>query len=448
MQVSTDPGADITVDTNDIEHLLHPLFASPDGDVLLGTQAGGILFRVHSHTLKTTSGWFRTMFSLPQKSEKPASTTTIAVDEDAHTLETLLRMICGLPILPITSYDEIDALLYAAEKYDMPGPMSIVRVLIMTPELLQHPLRLYAVACRFGWEVEAKFASTQTLHINLHDAEHRPALQRLGTDALLNLFDLHRRRREGLRKRLDDPPFVGGGTTVCQACGSVIDYHTWRELKYKIILEMDVRPLGDTIVNTGLLDWNESKACWSAKCPNVDCDRVLYDKGQTLLVIKDFLYTTTMSMLRALRAAPIRTHKFVAVPPRQFPHPHRYSAPLGLRANSTSAPAPRHRFVIYAPDATDEGAYARRMEVREKHLALARRLSGEGFIKLGGAMLTPESIESPTAERKIIGSVFICEAESLAQVRKYAEEDLYYTAGVWDKEKLVILPFQAATPFP
>jgi hypothetical protein len=196
--------------------LFHPDFASTDGDVILGAKSGDVLFRTHSFVLKTTSGWFRTMFSLPQKCE-PVTPDVIYMDEDAHTLESLLRMACGLPILPLTSYDAVDALLYAAEKYDMPGPMSIIRILVMTPPLLNNPLRLYAVACRFGWETEAKYASTETLTLDLHAEPHHAALKNLSSSALLELFQLHRDRREGLRTRLDDPPFVGGGTAVCFA---------------------------------------------------------------------------------------------------------------------------------------------------------------------------------------------------------------------------------------
>lgn len=44
-------------------------------------------------------------------------------------------------------------------------------------------------------------------------------------------------------------------------------------------------------------------------------------------------------------------------------------------------------------------------------------------------MLTPESI-TPGAEKKMVGSVFICEAESLESVRKLMENDVYYTSGV------------------
>lgn len=243
--------------------LLHPLFSNPDGDVILGSKDGKVLFRTHAFVLKTTSGWFRTLFSLPQKCP-PVEPDVIYMEEGAAILESLLSMACGLPIIPPTNYDAVDSLLFAAEKYDMPGPLSIIRMLVMTPPFLSQPLRLYAVACRFGWEAEAQYASTQSLSLDLHSELHCASLQSLSTLALLNLLQMHRDRREALRRRLDDPPFVGGGTAVCVACGWQIDYHTWRELKYKIILEMDVRPLGDTVVNAGLLEWPEAKACWSA----------------------------------------------------------------------------------------------------------------------------------------------------------------------------------------
>lgn len=64
-------------------------------------------------------------------------------------------------------------------------------------------------------------------------------------------------------------------------------------------------------------------------------------------------------------------------------------------------------------------------------------------MKLGGAVLTPESItgEGP---RKMVGSMLLLEAESLEAVRKRIENDIYYTSGVWDRNKLVILPYVKA----
>ncbi|KAJ7931227.1 hypothetical protein B0H13DRAFT_860860 [Mycena leptocephala] len=113
----------------------------------------------------------------------------------------------------------------------------------------------------------------------------------------------------------------------------------------------------------------------------------------------------------------------------------------------SSAPT-LHRFVVFAPDKTDEGAFERRLSVRPKHLEnAAKAINDPTAIRGGGgALLSPESLTG--AERKMIGSLMIYEAESLEAVRSVIESDIYYTAGVWDPERLVILPFVAANPFP
>ncbi|KAI0753470.1 hypothetical protein C8Q80DRAFT_1152361 [Daedaleopsis nitida] len=128
---------------------------------------------------------------------------------------------------------------------------------------------------------------------------------------------------------------------------------------------------------------------------------------------------------------------------RPGPLTKRLSLPRMMSA-AASSPA-RHKFIVYAPDMTDDGAFQRRLNVRSSHLDKARGHVAEGTIKLAGAMLTPESIASPAAEKKMVGSVFICEAETLKSVRHLMESDIYYTSGVWDKEKLVILPLALAT---
>ncbi|KAG0704732.1 hypothetical protein DFH29DRAFT_910688 [Suillus ampliporus] len=224
------------------EDAFHTFFSSPDADVILGAN-DHTLFRVHSWTLKTTSGWFRSLFSMP--STEP-------------------------------------------QKYDMPGPVSLIRILVMTPPLLDQPLRLYAAATRFGWEEEAKYASAQSLTLNIYAPEYQATLRKLCTRAVLDLINLHRNRREGIRNRLNEQPFVTGSTVAsCPRCRWKIDHHTWRELKYKVVMEMDVRPLGDTVVDVGLIAWPEANACWDAKCPNTECTCVLYDKSETLRLIRE-----------------------------------------------------------------------------------------------------------------------------------------------------------------
>ncbi|KAJ7054483.1 hypothetical protein C8F01DRAFT_491451 [Mycena amicta] len=111
-----------------------------------------------------------------------------------------------------------------------------------------------------------------------------------------------------------------------------------------------------------------------------------------------------------------------------------------------STAATRHRFFVHAPDKTDPDAFTRRLSVRTKHLEVARKAIDDGRIRVAGALLTPESLNSE--DKKMIGSTFIIEADNIEQVQKMIEEDIYYTSGVWDPERIVILPFVAATPFP
>ena len=66
-------------------------------------------------------------------SQSSSANQIIHLDESADTVEALLRMISGVPIPSLTSYDAIEPILYAAEKYDMPGPLSIIRMVLMTP---------------------------------------------------------------------------------------------------------------------------------------------------------------------------------------------------------------------------------------------------------------------------------------------------------------------------
>jgi len=102
-----------------------------------------------------------------------------------------------------------------------------------------------------------------------------------------------------------------------------------------------------------------------------------------------------------------------------------------------------HTFIVYAPDKTDEGAPERRRSVRGQHLINLKKAMAEGLkCKVGGAMFSPESITG--GEQKMLGSVLFFDADTIEEVRKVVERDIYYTSGVWDSEKLVIAPFKVA----
>ncbi|PPQ70515.1 hypothetical protein CVT26_013973 [Gymnopilus dilepis] len=112
----------------------------------------------------------------------------------------------------------------------------------------------------------------------------------------------------------------------------------------------------------------------------------------------------------------------------------------------SSSSSVRHRFFVYAPDKTEPGTLERRLSVREKHLVGAKAGHESGFIRIGGALTTPDAITNPDAPKNMVGSAFIIEAESIEQVKNMIENDIYYTSGVWDPEKLVITPFFSAFP--
>lgn len=84
------------------------------------------------------------------------------------------------------------------------------------------------------------------------------------------------------------------------------------------------------------------------------------------------------------------------------------------------------------------------------------------YTEVGGAMLSPnESLDTPGADKKMIGSFMILECASYEEAKHMIETDVYWTGNVvrtsicitgrvtetwfryaqWDKEKTVIRPF-------
>lgn len=100
---------------------------------------------------------------------------------------------------------------------------------------------------------------------------------------------------------------------------------------------------------------------------------------------------------------------------------------------SSQAQSASKLFFVYAPDKTDEGTFENRMTVRPKHLETAKERTAQGLIRrfllaltsisiiepcttgLGGGLMTPESIATPDAPKKLVGSTFIFQAESLEE---------------------------------
>jgi uncharacterized protein YciI len=83
-----------------------------------------------------------------------------------------------------------------------------------------------------------------------------------------------------------------------------------------------------------------------------------------------------------------------------------------------------------------ENGLARRMAVREQHLAYVRTLP-PGFIRLAGPFLSQAG--------EMCGSMFIFEAEDKAAIDTYFAKDPYVTGGVFSSVE--IRPWRVTIPW-
>ncbi|EMD32919.1 hypothetical protein CERSUDRAFT_57681 [Gelatoporia subvermispora B] len=107
---------------------------------------------------------------------------------------------------------------------------------------------------------------------------------------------------------------------------------------------------------------------------------------------------------------------------------------------STSSPT-LYKFVVYAPDKKDPETLQHRQSLLKAHLAANADLINSGVFKVGGVLLSDDSVGSPDAKQTMAGSLIILEAENIEAVRDFITKDPFYTSGKWDTEKLAIHPF-------
>lgn len=238
-----------------------PAFIEEDANVILAS-SDGRSYRVPSYALRTTSGFFRDMMTLPQGNDQQDE-VIIVLDEKSQVLGTLLRMITGLEFKRLESFDELEDLLAAADKYDMPGPRAFIHTIITTPLFLQEPLRLYAIAARYGWEEEAKLASKHTLALSIYNDEYAAILERIPVSYLMRLLRLHRERVAKFKEYITR----AGGCFGIQECPRCYQKAIWNSVGYLVNLmvsEMDQRPGGRELLAGNWKKWpiyQEDRSC-------------------------------------------------------------------------------------------------------------------------------------------------------------------------------------------
>ncbi|KZP28596.1 hypothetical protein FIBSPDRAFT_852304 [Athelia psychrophila] len=168
-------------------------------------------------------------------------------------------MISGLAVEKWKSLEEMEGVLDAAQKYDMPGPISMIRSSVSSsdsPSLFvsENPLRLYIIALRHGWEAEAQAASTHLLNVCLYDEALTPMLQQVPSSHLLKLFRLHRIRRDKFKEYIerDNRRF---GIDICASCRTGGQQTPLEQLAQMFVGEMDRQPGGKALREGVWKEW-------------------------------------------------------------------------------------------------------------------------------------------------------------------------------------------------
>ena len=215
--------------------------------VLVLISLDNIKFCTSTIILKKASSLFCTTFSLPQPPRIDSATLPkeTRVFEDAQTICGILKMVSGIELPSLDTLEELEKILRAAHKWDMPGPISIIGRMRTSPGICAHPLRYYIIACTFGLEESAKTASALTHNIDIWVDSLTPALIQLESKYLLKLLDLRRGRRDGLVEIMEKIQLE-----KCTNCSNphLRNNFPWETLKLKAHKAMEVRPSEESLL--------------------------------------------------------------------------------------------------------------------------------------------------------------------------------------------------------
>ncbi|KAF9026541.1 hypothetical protein BDZ89DRAFT_1161232 [Hymenopellis radicata] len=241
-------------------------FNSADADAVL-VSCDGARFAVHKCILSLASPFFKDMFSLPQPSSSSESSIQRNLDiectETKDVLFALLQFIYPVPNPNVASLDELVPLLEAARKFQLDYLVDELGT-TLTDERLgfvkEAPLRVYAIATRFGFEEEMRVAAKGTLRYNVLACPLNEDLKNINAYDYHRLLDLHRRHAKATQEALRN---YSKQITRCRDCGSVPKW--WTQFLELADLELSERPSVDVICTHEFI----ASAVTAARC--TDC---------------------------------------------------------------------------------------------------------------------------------------------------------------------------------
>lgn len=174
---STSSAAQVTVAS--------PPFDNPAADLIIRT-LDHVDFHVHKIILTHASSVFADMAALPTAPDTDSG--LVEVTESSVVWDCILR-ICYPIVLPAIVPDQLWPLLEAAKKYDMACVRDIVVKEMSTPrQLEQETLRVYMLACSYGFNDVAAAAARASLRQTPEARSSVPELRSATSAAYFNLL--------------------------------------------------------------------------------------------------------------------------------------------------------------------------------------------------------------------------------------------------------------------
>ena len=175
--------------------------SNPDSvvDIILRS-SDGVQFPVHKSLLSQASPFFNDMFSIPQPNsslDSDAPTDLIDLSEPSETIKLILSL-CWHADSPhtsllIDSLSHIADLLQAADKYDMGTIRKHALYSLTQLKFLENePLRVYAIASRYGFHDTAMLAAQHTLRYPLLHSEYFSELEMVDGGTIYRVLRYHK----------------------------------------------------------------------------------------------------------------------------------------------------------------------------------------------------------------------------------------------------------------
>jgi hypothetical protein len=251
-----------------------PPFDNQEADVILRS-SDNIDFYVFKALVSFSSSVFKDMFYVEQgqqgSGELKGGLQVIPTDDTAETWRILLRFsypswAVGPPAL--NSLDEFSKALESSRKYGMTGAEQSIVADFVTPRFVEkEPMRVFALACQYGLEPEARTAAKQTLRTPILDHPYIAEMEYLTVRIFHRLQQYHLQCGKAASKVARDTTWVAKSVDLFSTSPRIAPNYPparhrekimaakwWLEYMQSAATALEDRPLGATVLDIKLMD--------------------------------------------------------------------------------------------------------------------------------------------------------------------------------------------------